>query len=300
MTLRELRNLCERLLEGATDEASRESEILVCSVLDIDRTELFLRPEREVGEAAEARVRELADMRIKGHPLQYLLGTASFMGFDIRVDGRVLIPRPETELLAEEAVRRLRTMRAEALERGASGSLTVLDLCTGSGCIARAVSALTDASVSASDISPEALVLARENCGDAVSFVEADLFDIKGGGSLGLFDAILSNPPYIPTAVIGGLQREVRDCEPILALDGGEDGLDTVRRIIKEAPVHLRDGGFILMEIGHDQGGAAAGLAADAGLCEIQIIKDLSGHDRILSAVKKRDDVNGEKVRDRV
>ena len=167
----------------------------------------------------------------------------------------------------------------------------VLDLCTGSGCIARAVSALTDAAVSASDVSPEALSLAIVNCGSAVRFYSADLFDLADGGTLGRFDAILSNPPYIPTERIAELQAEVRGFEPRLALDGGADGLDIIRRMISEAPRHLNPGGFLLVEIGFDQGPAAAAMAEAAGLSDVHIIKDLSGLDRILSAVKKKADI---------
>ena len=193
-----------------------------------------------------SRVRELdavAGERLKGKPLWYILGDTEFYGYKIKVDGRVLIPRPETELLAEQALK--------TAEQGNK----VLDLCTGSGCIAVALAKEgrdKELSVTAADISADALEVARENAklnGADIKFVQSDLLK----GVKGKFDIIVCNPPYIRTADIQGLQREVRDYEPASALDGGEDGLDFYRRLAQEAPKHLVRGGTLLMECGQGQ-----------------------------------------------
>lgn len=187
----------------------------------------------------------LAGERMNGTPLWYVLGTADFYGYEIRVDGRVLIPRPETELLAEMAV------------KTAEDGNSVLDLCTGSGCIAVAVAKETEkrgkhVRVYAADISAEALALAEENAkanGADVVFAESDLL----AGVKGRFDVIVCNPPYIRSADIPALQAEVRNCEPLIALDGGEDGLDFYRRLAEEVPKKLVKGGTLLLECGQGQ-----------------------------------------------
>ena len=178
-----------------------------------------------------------------GRPLWYIIGDTDFCGYKIKVDERVLIPRPETEELAMMAVQTIE-------EEGAN----VLDMCTGSGAIAIAVckeleKAGKKAQVTATDISAEALALAQENAAEneaEITFIQSDLFaNIEGK-----FDVIITNPPYIPTAEIENLQREVRDYEPRLALDGGVDGMDIYRRIAEEAMSHLKKGGILMMEVG--------------------------------------------------
>jgi len=279
VTLSELyKKTAESFAEAGIDSHDHEAELLICRVMRVDRTHLMIFGNREACAERIKKVRLLAEERISGRPLQYVLGVTDFMGFDIRTDERVLIPRPETELLVDAAAE-------EVKRRGNKAS--VLDLCTGSGVIAGCVAALCpEAEISASDISAPALELARINCGvlspdGRVRLFEADLFE----GNSESYDLILSNPPYIASAVLAGLQREVRDYEPRLALDGGEDGLDVIRRIIKEAPAHLKAGGMLMIEIGHDQGGLCVGLALAAGFSSAIILKDLEGHDRILRAV---------------
>ena len=217
----------------------------------------------------------LCRRRLDREPLQWILGTQSFLGHDFEVCRDVLIPRPETELLAEQAIARLQDLPAPR----------VLDLCCGSGCIAVSLAlALPGASVTGSDLSAEALAVASRNAswlGAQVWFVRSDLFsDINSGP----FDLIVSNPPYIPSAVCETLQEEVRR-EPMMALDGGPDGLDFYRRIAKEAPSRLASGGRLLMETGHDQHTAVAALLAENGFREIHPLYDYAGIPRITEAV---------------
>ena len=232
--------LKELFLKNSIDES--DAEWLVSVKTGISRSELaesdkILMP---------SRVRELdavAGARLTGRPLWYILGNTNFYGYTIKVDERVLIPRPETELLTEQVLK--------TAEEGNK----ILDLCTGSGCIAIALAKEGKAkklAVTASDCSEAALALAKENADDNdadIKFVQSDLLL----GIRGKFDIIVCNPPYIKHDDIANLQREVRDFEPVLALDGGEDGLDFYRRLAKEAPKHLVKGGALFMECGIGQ-----------------------------------------------
>jgi release factor glutamine methyltransferase len=224
------------------------------------------------------------------------------MGLMFRVNGDVLIPRQDTEILVEEALRDLRDrIRAEQRSGGDSCSgnektpppgggicsgkrkLRVLDLCTGSGCIAVALAhAMPELSVSASDLSEKALSVAEENAARhhaAVAFYQGDLFAPLTGQR---FDLIVSNPPYIPTEVIGTLMPEVRDHEPLSALDGKEDGLYFYRRIVAEANGHLNPGGGLLVEIGCDQAEAVSALMREHGFSGIRVLPDYAGLDRVV------------------
>ena len=206
----------------------------------------------------------------EGTPLQYALGETEFYGVTLKKDARALIPRGDTEVLVEEALKVI------------NGESRVLDICTGSGAIAIALALKSGASVTASDISEDALSLARENAektGAKVDLLESDLF----ASVEGCFDLITANPPYIPSAEIATLDKFVQK-EPRLALDGGEDGLDYYRRIAAEAPAHLAAGGILLTEIGAEQGEAVSDLFASLGT--VTVIKDLEGHDRVVKAVK--------------
>ena len=258
-----------------------EAELLMCRIMRVDRTHLILFGDIEALPDREEKVLKLAKERMGGRPLQYILGLTDFMGFDIKVDERVLIPRPETELLVETAVEEIKARGNKA---------RVHDLCTGSGVIAGCVAAICpEATVSASDISGDALELARYNCDILqpeypVALYKADLFDSPELD--GPFDVILSNPPYIAPEVIETLQTEVKDHEPRIALDGGTEGMEIIARIVPEAKKRLVDGGLLLIEIGFDQGDKSRLLAEKTGFKAIEIIKDLEGHDRILKAVK--------------
>ncbi len=216
--------------------------------------------------------KSLVQRRLSRIPLQYLLGEAPFYGRMFRVDSRVLIPRPETELLCEWA---LDFMKDRPSSR-------ILDLCCGSGCIGITLKAgLPSASVTLSDISPDALSLAAENAarlGADVALCRSDLLDAFIGVC---FDLIISNPPYIPTADCDTLQKEVLQ-EPRLALDGGPDGLSVYRRIVRDAVPCLSPGGYLMMELGIGEDEAVSGLLTDYGYESIQIRKDLSGIRRMI------------------
>lgn len=202
--------------------------------------------------------------RCTGRPLWYIVGDTDFYGYTIKVDERVLIPRPETENLVEEALKNI------------DNNSRVLDLCTGSGAIAIAINKKTGAEVTAADISDGALELARGNAaanGANIAFIKSDLFE----NIIGRFDVIVTNPPYIPTADIETLQREVKDYEPRLALDGGADGLDFYRRIAAGYKEHLTENGVLFAEFGAGQSEALKEIFPGA-----EIIKDLEGNDRIL------------------
>ena len=298
MTIREfLEEIIRVFKKAGVESPEAEARQLACHVLSCSPAFLVSHADDEVDDKLLLASAALINERCKGRPLQYVLGSVNFYGIDLAVDERVLIPRPETELLAEEALEFLRkggaqtsgALRDAAKALGVEPKVSVLDLCTGSGAIAAAVAGnLPNAGVTATELSPRAFMLARVNLRpyENVKVLRGDLFGALTEDELP-FDAILTNPPYIPTDVIPTLSREVKDHEPLMALDGGADGLDIIRRIIKEAPEHLKSGGLLLMEIGHDQGGAVVELAAQTGAYrEARIIKDLAGRDRILRAVR--------------
>ncbi len=276
MKIREAQNLISNALRTrGRDNAARETEMMLCHVLGCDRVQLFMRSAEELDEEQNQKLAILFNERMVGRPLQYLLGTAPFLELDIKVNEDVLIPRPETELLAKEAEAFL---KGAGLQRPA-----VLDLCTGSGALAAWLAKhFPEAKIAASDVSPWALAVAAENCPESVDLVPSDLFEKLPY----TYDLIVCNPPYIPGGEIEELQPEVRYYEPRLALDGGADGLDLIRKIIAEAPRHLNARGMLLMEMGHDQGKAALVLAEEAGFGACSVLRDLEGHDRILKAEK--------------
>jgi release factor glutamine methyltransferase len=206
-----------------------------------------------------------------------LLGEREFYGIALRVDARVLVPRPDSECLVEVALERTRA-------RSMHGS--ALDLCTGSGCIAIAFARQRQTwSVTASDISADALAVATDNAHRTgairnLRLTQGSLFEPVAGER---FDLISANPPYIPAGDIAGLPVDVRDFEPRLALDGGADGLDLVREIARQAPQHLTPGGLLALEIGADQGPASVAILEGAGFAEVQLARDLGGRDRVVS-----------------
>ncbi len=311
----------EYLAEHDVADASVDAWLLLEHVTGLSRAQYLacaMEPLEAVCESLRAaeivqRYRELLERRGEHIPLQHLTGEQEFMGLSFLVNEHVLIPRQDTETLVEEAFARL------------CPGMRVLDLCTGSGCIAVSLAKLAleylarnvagdrragmivcgkdqaegdpwmtkqdtgcqkivgvgqEICVDASDISPEALAVARENArrlGAQVRFIESDLF----AGIEGKYDMIVSNPPYIRTAVIGELSEEVRLHEPSLALDGSEDGLHFYREITRQSPAYLSDGGWLLFEIGYDQAEAVSALMAKAGFAAIRVIRDLAGHDRV-------------------
>ena len=227
-------------------------------------------------EAATDRYREMIKKRSRRIPLQHILGSQDFMGLTFKVNEHVLIPRQDTETLTELVLQEQKDRKKK-----------VLDLCTGSGCIAISLGVPGGyEDVTAVDLSAEALKVAREN-GErllgrdrTIRFLQGDLFDCVEGR----FDIITANPPYIATQVIRGLAPEVRDYEPRMALDGDEDGLSFYRRIAAQARGRLNPGGCVYLEIGHDQGRAVRDLLEAAGFENIRIVKDTPGLDRVVYA----------------
>lgn len=341
MSLREALRYGEHFLErSGIADARTDAWLLLEYVTGMRQTEYLARQSEALPAEARERYRELLLSRGKHIPLQHLTGEQEFMGLSFRVDGHVLIPRQDTETLVEEALGCLRP------------GMRVLDLCTGSGCIAVSLAKLgpwegqgrsvpgpagdraetpepgqpgktagelepgpaadragtsepgqpgeaagesgpvpagelaavePGPPVDASDVSEEALAVARGNArrlGARVRFIRSDLFE----AITDRYDMIVSNPPYIRTAVIGELDEEVRLHEPRLALDGHADGLFFYRRIVEESGARLKPGGRLLLEIGYDQAEAVCGLLRQAGFGEIRVVRDLAGHDRVVCA----------------
>lgn len=281
MTIRKALEAGRDLLAMAgIGEAALDARLLLEHVTGLTRSALLLEWARELPEDQLQAYQALLARRAAREPLQHITGSVSFMGIEITCDHRALIPRQETELLAEQAVE---------LSKQRDG-LTALDLCTGTGCIAAAMAVLGRYSaVTATDISQEALDLAKANMARntaSVELLQGDLFEAVGDRR---FDVIVSNPPYIAAAELPELMPEVRDHDPLLALDGGPDGLDFYRRIAAEASRHLNPGGRLLLEIGADQGAAVSGLLTTAGFKDIHVLKDYSGLDRIVTAAGGND-----------
>lgn len=278
MIYKEARRKAAKLLSDANIEnESAESWFLMEFICDMTRSFYLLHEQDEMPKDQEQAFFDLTEKRCSHIPLQYLTGEQEFMGLPFRVNEYVLIPRQDTEVLVEEALKVI-----------ADGD-SVLDMCTGSGCIAVSIQSFRPlAKVSGCDISAEALDVARENGkrnGVSVKFVESDLFsNIEGK-----YDVIVSNPPYIPSDVIPTLMPEVRDFEPMRALDGKEDGLFFYRKIVEESGSYLVSGGYLLFEIGYDQGEAVSAVMRENGFYEIEVIPDLAGLDRVVKGRRKED-----------
>jgi release factor glutamine methyltransferase len=256
-------------------------ELLLAHVLQMPRMDLYLNFARALSAGEADALRELVLRRGRREPLQYIVGSASFCGLELAVGRQVLVPRPETELLAERAWNFLRQLPADRAPRA-------LDLGTGSGCLAIALAVHAPrARVDATDVSAEALNTARQNAarhqvGDRIEFHLGDAFAALERGSL--FDLMVSNPPYIATADIQALEPEVRDYEPRLALDGGADGLDFYRRFAAEAGALLRPGGRAMLEL-NDHGAAGVGAIFEGAGWEIEAIEpDYNRFERIFVA----------------
>ncbi len=244
-----------------------EADWILCEVLKTGRGQIALVENISVFDMK--RFKEIVQRRKNGEPLDYITNKSYFYGYELFVNSNVLIPRMETEILVSEAIKAI-----------GEKSCDVLDLCTGSGCIALALAANTHARITASDISERALSVAAQNLsGTEVMLVKSDLFKEFIFNS---FDVIVSNPPYIPTEEIATLSREVRN-EPRLALDGGHDGLAYYKKIVSLAPSYLRSGGKLLLEIGYNQGDSVKELMYMFGFRDVKIIKDLDGNDRVVT-----------------
>ncbi len=269
---RQLKQALAHLGPGEAEAEAREALEVLCSV---SMQDLLLAPGEELDEKQTLALQELACRRKAGEPLAYLLGSRAFYGMRFAVSQAVLIPRQETELLAERCV--------EIIQR--KNLKTALDLCTGSGCIAICLAKHTAAAVSASDISRDALAVARGNAeklGADVHFFASDLLEKAQGP----YDLIVSNPPYISDAEYAAIDAGVREQEPALALRGGADGLTFYRRIAQQAPKYLAEGGQLALEIGYEQGEAVCRLLAEQGFDRIELAKDYAGLDRMVFAEK--------------
>lgn len=270
-----LRHAAETLTESGSPDPQVDSKWIAEDILRMTPSELHFQFDRALDAGTYAQLETLLKRRANGEPLQYILGGAYFMGLRFSVDKRVLIPRQDTETLAESAIIALRGMKKPR----------VLDLCTGSGAIGISIKTLIpSAEVTLADVSRDALDVAHKNAHDLNADVDirhGDLFKAVGRDQ---FDLIASNPPYIPRGGIDALQKEVQ-YEPLLALDGGEDGLDVYRRIAKEAPAHLKPEGYVYLEVGIGQADAVLQLIRENIDCaESGVINDLNGVPRVVWA----------------
>ena len=277
MTVIEAIQLGSSRLENVGVESPRlNAEMLVADALDVRRLSLFLDSRRRLSAEQAAAFEAALRRREAREPIQHILGTAEFFGRVFRVNRHVLVPRPETELLAEWAL--------QTLDESSRTEPAVLDFGTGSGCLAITLALeRKSAVVHAVDVSPEALAVAKANAaslGAGVAFHLGDGFTALPSGLL--LDGIVSNPPYIPSAEIAGLDPEVRDHDPLLALDGGADGLGFYRRLAVEAPGRLKDGGWLAVEFGDGQGGDLLGIFGAAPWSGAEVRADDAGRGRML------------------
>jgi len=297
LPLKELIKIGERQLSDAgVADAARDAKSLYCFMDNLDSVGFIMRWQDVLPDNSCESYFELVERHAAGEPLQYITGRQDFMGMPFNVNPAVLIPRQDTETMVEDSIELIGkgTLRGEEYVKPQAVK-DVLDLCCGSGAIGISIAKLCERTkVTCSDVSAEALKVAAENARlngcKSVKFEESDLFSsFKGKLGRKKFDMIISNPPYIESGVIPTLQREVKDHEPMLALDGGEDGLDFYRRITAEAHEHLHKDGIIMLEIGYDQGEAVKGLFEETeNFCDITCLKDLAGKDRIVAAKLKR------------
>lgn len=303
-TIKGILDWCQGYLERCGDESPRvSSEWLLSEALDMSRVDLYMNYARPLSKEERSVMREWVRRRGAGEPLQLISGHAPFRYLNIKVAKGVLIPRPETEVLVSEAFSELSLPSVVAHvidnEQGAEetveaqlDALEVLDLCTGSGCIACAIaSEYPAARVLATDISPDALALANENVrelglSDSVTVLQSDLLSAFKDESSGRFDLVISNPPYVPTGVCESLPAEVKDFDPSLALDGGVDGLDLVRSFAPDVYDVLKPGGVVALELFEGHMDTAARIFNGLGFVKVRVACDLTGKPRVLVARK--------------
>ena len=267
------------LSDAGIEEATLDAWYLLSFVTGISKAKYLCDPRANISEEMAEKYWDCIERRAKRIPLQHITGEQEFMGYTFKVNEHVLIPRQDTEILVEEALKYLRP------------GMKVLDMCTGSGCILLSLLKMGkekyyigNVSGTGVDISPDALAVSRENAdalGVDVTFLQSDLFENVEG----TYDIFVSNPPYIRTEVIEGLQDEVKLHDPYIALDGKEDGLYFYRKIIEKAGAYLNDGAKVLFEIGHDQGEDVSKLMKAAGYVDVTVKKDLAGLDRVVFGV---------------
>ena len=280
MTISEaLKQACATLRAAAIANDILDAQTLLAHALSCDRTHLIVNYNQPLTDEQQTNYQALIARRATGEPLQYITGQQEFFGLPFRVTTAVLIPRPETELIVEETIR-----LAQTLDR----ALVIVDAGTGSGCIAVALAReLEDAQLYATDISSEAIAVARQNAAHngvaaRIQFIQCDWLAGLPDGLRA--DFIVSNPPYIAADEMAGLQREVRDWEPHAALTDGADGLSFYRRLLADAPPRLRAGGWLLCELGYQQSAAITELVEAAVWSTHYLLHDLQGIPRTLAA----------------
>ncbi len=277
----------KKLSKNETISSPRlDAEILLCHLLKLERIDLVLKKDRLLSNEEIETFSKLIERRLKNEPVSYITGEKEFMSLSFYVQPGILIPRPETELLVEEIIEEF---------KNCSGS-SILDLCTGSGAIAVSTAHFlkkaTVTAVDKFDICVKTAEKNAENIGvkERVSVIKADVFDDLPLNES--FDCIVSNPPYIEKSVLSTLPMDVKNHEPMYALDGGCDGLDFYRRIIEISKLLLKKGGLLAFEIGYDQGESVPNLIKDSKLFQdIKVLKDYAGQDRIVTAYKKGTDL---------
>ncbi len=295
MDIREYFRYAVESLKSVSIEAPElEAGVMLCHALKCDRSYLHSHYDRVLVKEELKLLREMLNQRIHNVPLQYIIGETEFMGLSFSVNQAVLIPRQDTETLVEECIKLVGLISKQAeldktdtdtVDEVLKKNVKVLDMCTGSGCIAVSIAHYCpEIMLVACDISQDALCIARVNCernrvDNRVELHCGDLFESLAGEQK--FNLIVSNPPYIETNVIPGLQKEVKNHEPFLALDGGKDGLDFYRRIIANAPSYLTNGGYLALEIGYNQGQSVKKLMNEF-FCDIIVYKDIGGNDRVV------------------
>ena len=266
---------CRTLQAAGIEEAALDARLLLEAVCGTDRNDLLVHGEQPVAPEAEEKYLNWIRQRAEHIPLQQLTGEQGFMGLTFSVNEHVLIPRQDTEILVEEVLKELHD------------GMRVLDMCTGSGCILLSLLHYSnDCEGLGVDLSAEALEVAGRNVlkvltpekAEHAHFLQSDLFEKVEGK----FEIIVSNPPYIASAEVEKLMPEVRDHEPRMALDGTEDGLYFYRRIIEEAGKRLVSSGMLFFEIGYDQGQAVSELMRTEGYCDVQVVQDYAGLDRVV------------------
>lgn len=278
------------LKKHGSDTPRLDAEILLAHARKCQRIQLYTAYDEPLSDAVRATMRDLVQRRAQAEPVAYLVGRREFFSLNFRVTRDVLIPRPDTETLVLKTIDVLNQRRA--VSSGGDTPQSVLELCTGSGCVSVAVARQCQAAslavrIVATDLSDAALQIARENADQhapaaGIEFAAGDLFAAVAPDRR--FDVIVSNPPYVPTAEIETLDPEVSRHEPRLALDGGADGLDVIRRIVAESPAHATENAVVLLEFSPEQANAIESLFRDAGYRETTVHKDLAGRARVITA----------------
>lgn len=286
--LKAMRKAGELLNEAGVDSPQLEAGMLMGHLLNCSRERLYIDRDRILNPEETLSYFNLVDKRLKGVPIHYIIGHREFMGLDFYVEEGVLIPRPDTEVLVEHIIEHVKSRSIKAPR--------IIDLGTGSGAIAISLAKyMEDSRVTAVDIDSCALGVARRNVlahglEDRVDLIQVDIFSLleesKAGWQESGFDIMVSNPPYIPTSDIGGLEIQVREYEPRRALDGGEDGLDFYRALAGLGPGILKNEGLWAVEVGYNQAHSVAHVLRAAGCYrDIGYVKDLSGYKRVVAAI---------------